>query len=380
MKSLAFPGPTILMIGVGDLTSRLAHILATSAPAARLLIASRSIERATRYANLTKLAAFNLGMVCEVNALELDLSNIDRTTAQLSQLQPDLVFMGASIQAARTIMDLPPDLFRKIDEAQLGPWLPMHLTLNYELMQAVRASGVQATVVNGAYPDAVGPVLATVGLNPHIGIGNIGNVVPGITHAAALVSGAAPTDLTIELVAHHYFSHHVHRFGESDGIPHILNVRDGAGLVDVDSVKLYALLASDLRRQGGKEGQQLTATSAARVLLGLLGDDPVRTHAPAPNGLVGGYPVTLTRESITVDLATEVELARAQVVNEACQVLDGIEAIGHDGSLVFTDRRMAVMEELLGYRVKALALQDMRGAAEELTERYEKLLSRHGLT
>ena len=184
MNSVVKP-PKVLLIGIGDVTIRLAHLLATGDQPVDLVMAGRSLERATRFANLTKLAASNLGHFRDVEALALELTDIDRTAAEIRRIQPDLIFMGASIQAARAIMDVAPEAFKDLDQAQLGPWLPMHLALNYELMQAVRLAESRAIVVNAAYPDAVGPALATVGLAPHIGIGNIANVVPGITWAAA---------------------------------------------------------------------------------------------------------------------------------------------------------------------------------------------------
>jgi hypothetical protein len=368
--------PTILLIGVGDLTVRLAHILAAAPTEFSLVVASRSIERATRYANLVKLAAFNFGHRRKVDPLALNLQNIDATAHELAKIKPDLIFMGASIQAARTIMDLPLDMFRELDEAQLGPWLPMHVTLNYELMRAVRAGGITSTVVNGAYPDAVGPVLAAVGLAPDIGIGNVGNIVPGITHAAARSIDSDPCDLTVRLVAHHYFSHHVHRFGEADRIPHHLEVIGTGGPAHVTPDALYPMLADIFRRQGGKDGQQLTATSASRVVLGLLGDGMQQAHAPGPGGLPGGYPVLLGGRKIALDLPVGMDVEEAVAINRRCQTFDGIEDILPDATVVFSEPQMAVMKKQLGYSVRSLGIDDMRPAAEELARRYSEYTSR----
>ncbi|WP_030739112.1 hypothetical protein [Streptomyces sp. NRRL S-31] len=371
--------PRVLLIGAGDLTIRLGHLLASAEPETRIVLASRSLERATRFANLTKLAAGNLGHAREVEAVALDLADVDRTAEELRCIRPTVIFLGASIQAARAIMDLPEELFRRLDEAQLGPWLPMHLTLAHELMQAVRLAESEAVVVNGAYPDAVGPALATIGLAPDVGIGNIGNIVPGITWAAAEELGVSPAEVGVKAVGHHYFSHHVHRFGEARGIPHLLDVRVGGTKAEIDTGAAYARLAGGLRRQGGKEGQQLTATSAARLLLALLSHGESSLHAPAPGGMVGGYPVRVSSDGVRLDLPPGIDPSAAETVNRQCQRLDGIERVAANGTVHFTEERMAVMRDMLGYHCSELKVTEARAAATELAGRYDAFLRRHGL-
>ncbi|MGE2689000.1 hypothetical protein [Mycolicibacterium pulveris] len=374
----ATKSPKLLLIGIGDVTIRLAHLLATGDQPVDLVMAGRSLERATRFANLTKLSASNLGRFRDVEALALDLTDIDRTAAEIRRIQPDLIFMGASIQAARAIMDISPDAFRKLDQAQLGPWLPMHLALNYELMQAVRLAESRAIVVNAAYPDAVGPALATIGLAPHVGIGNIANVVPGITWAAAQELDAHPSEIDISLVCHHYFSHHVHRFGEAHGIPYRLAVSRDGEEVAVEHDAIFARLAANLRRQGGKDGQQVTATSAARLIWALLGSETRRVHSPAPAGLPGGYPLRVSRGQIDVVLPEGLSQDEAQDVNRRAQKLDGIERISPDGTVVFAREQMSVLNDLLGYDCDRINVVDARDAATELKAKYERYVERIG--
>lgn len=370
--------PKLLLIGIGDVTIRLAHLLATHDQPTAIVMAGRSLERATRFANLTKLAASNLGHFRDVEAVSLDLSDIGRTAAEIRRIQPDLIFMGASVQAARAIMDNAPETFKELDQAQLGPWLPMHLALNYELMQAVRLAESRAIVVNAAYPDAVGPALATLGLAPHIGIGNIANVVPGITWAAAQELDAHPSEIDVNLVAHHYFSHHVHRFGEAHGIPYGLTVfRDGEEQF-VDHEAVFARLAATLRRQGGKDGQQVTATSAARTVSALLSDEARQLHSPAPGGLPGGYPLRVSRDRIDLVLPAGLAKTDAVDINLRTQILDGIERISPDGTIVFAAEQMSILNDLLGYHCRELHVTDARQAATELRAKYEQYLERIG--
>jgi hypothetical protein len=371
--------PKLLLIGVGDVTIRVAHLLASGSLECDLVLASRTIERATRFANLTKFAASNLGRDSDVKPLEVELSDIENTAELIAEIQPDLIFMGASIQAARAIMDLPKPIFEQLDQAQLGPWLPMHLTLVYELMQAVRIAECSAIVVNAAYPDAVGPALETVGLAPHIGIGNIANIVPGLRWAAAEELEAAPGEVTVNLICHHYFSHHVHRFGEAEGIPYTLTVFHLGEKVEVDQDAMFARLASSLRRQGGKDGQQVTATSAARVIYALLREEPTLLHSPAPHGRPGGYPLAVSNKTVELDLIPEVSEASAVKTNRLCQQLDGIDEIAPDGSIWFGAEQMTVMRDLLSYDCSVLKVEDARAAATELGQKYEEFVRSQSL-
>ena len=54
------------------------------------------------------------------------------------------------------------------------------------LMQAVKASGIAARTVNAAFPDAVNPILARVGLAPDIG--------------EAILEGRQPADLGVHVL------------------------------------------------------------------------------------------------------------------------------------------------------------------------------------
>ena len=119
------------------------------------------------------------------------------------------------------------------------------------------------------------------------------------------------------------------------GIPYELTVfRDGEEQI-VDHEAIFARLATNLRRQGGKDGQQVTATSAARTIWALLGDQPRQLHSPAPGGLAGGYPLRVSRERIDLVLPEGLSEADAQDVNHRAQILDGIERISPAGTIVF---------------------------------------------
>ncbi|GAA0373910.1 hypothetical protein QZH56_10495 [Streptomyces olivoreticuli] len=372
MTKSAEKKPLIMVLGMGDLSTRLLNMLLGNPATNRVVLAGRDVETARRRGNLARFTATNLGLVGEVDAVHIDLYDVDATAETLARVRPDIIFMGASLQSWRVITGLPKETFEELDEAQFGPWLPMHLTLNHLLMRAVRASGTGAKVVNAAFPDAVGPVLDKVGLAPTIGVGNVANIVPALTYGFADVLGADPAGLELRLVAQHYFSHYVPRFGDAGKGAYHLSVRAGGRPVgeDIDHTTVFARLDGPLKRLGGIDGQLLTASSAARVLIGMATDSGVLAHAPAPAGLPGGYPVRVGAEGGTVDLDGSLTLDEAIRLNEDCQRADGIERIDDDGTVTFTEPEMAIMKRLIGYECRTMKLDDTAGWAEELGAKY----------
>jgi hypothetical protein len=369
--------PLIMLVGVGDLGSRLLTMLLSTPHTNRVVLAGRDIEKLTRTANLARFTATNLGLIGDVRVERLDLDDIDATAETIAAVRPDIIVMTASLQSWRIITKLPKENFEALDEAQFGPWLPMHLTLNYQLARAVKVSGVEPRVVNAAFPDAVGPILAKVGLAPTIGVGNVANIIPALTYGFAIEAGVEPRDVEIRLVAQHYFSHYVPRFGtEGDGSYHLAAYAGGKPLAGVSHRAVFAHLGGRLRRLGGVAGQLLTASSAMRVIQAMATDSGILAHAPAPHGLPGGYPVRVGHEGGAVDLPASITLVEAIRVNEECQRADGIEHIAPDGTVTFTEREMGLMNKLLGYECRTMPLAETAEWAEELRRKYQEYAGR----
>ncbi|MBB1246307.1 hypothetical protein GL263_22510 [Streptomyces durbertensis] len=377
----ARPGkPLIMLVGVGDLAAHVLTMLMSDPATNRVVLAGRDREALRRRGNLAHFTATNLGHSDgSVEAVHLDLHDVAASAETLARVRPDIVFMGASLQSWRRITELPPQVFEELDQAQFGPWLPMHLTLNHLLMQAVEMSGVRPRVVNAAFPDAVGPVLAAAGLPQTIGVGNVANIVPALTHGFAHLLGVGAERVELRLVAQHYFSHYVPRAGDAgEGTYHLSARVDGRQVgEEVAHGAVFRQLNGRLKRLGGVAGQLLTASSAVRVLTAMATDSGVLAHAPAPGGLPGGYPVRVGRDGGTVDLGGALSLREAVRLNEQCQVADGIESIDADGTVTFTEREMDVMDRMLGYRCRTMPLSECADRADELGQKYREFAKKY---
>lgn len=100
-------------------------------------------------------------------------------------------------------------------------------------MQAVKQTGLDAKVINSAFPDTTHTILDKVGLAPAIGIGNVANIVPAIRSSIAYRLGRPMKDVTAYFFAQHYVSHYLPRFGTTGGAPYYLKAMvDGENVTD----------------------------------------------------------------------------------------------------------------------------------------------------
>lgn len=361
----------ILIVGAGNLCLQILQILAPR-NTFHLYVASLSLEKTTRLCNLVQLGALQLGVVSSITPLEMDLSDIARTAETFAQIKPDMIINCASLQSWRVITELPKPFFDALDLAQFGPWLPMHLAPAYNLMRAVRQSGIRVLTINAAFPDAVNTVLDKVGLAPDVGVGNVANLIPATRSAIAKLASCTPDQVQVKLIAQHYFSHYVPRAGLPRDANYSLSYRvkgvDCSG--EFQDAEIFHRVRMDFRRLGGVDGQFLTAASAVTVISNIFSLDEVEVHAPGPHGLPGGYPLRIGMGQVLLSLPYGVSRADAIAINQRCQSQDGIHSINPDASVTFEPEQMAIMETLLGFSMLHMKLQDVHQWSIELARKY----------
>ncbi|MDB6142720.1 MAG: Uncharacterized protein JWP80_1764 [Pseudomonas sp.] len=362
----------ILFVGAGDLCKQILQIMVPG-NGFHFFVAGRSLEKTTRLCNLIQLASLQLGTVSSITPVEMDVNDITRTSETLAQLKPDIVVNCASLQSWRVITELPKPFFDALDQAQLGPWLPMHLAPAYHLMRAVKHSGIKTLTINTAFPDAVNAVLDKAGLAPDVGIGNVANLIPVTRMAIAGLVSCTPDLVQVKLIAQHYFSHYVPRAGLPKEAQYSLSYRvngvDWTGTLRNEDI--FYLARTQFRRLGGVDGQFLTAASAVTVINNLFSVDEVEVHAPGPHGLPGGYPVRIGMGQVLLSLPYGVSRAEAIEINKRGQQQDGIELIKADASVKFELKQMSIMEAQMGFSMPEMKLQDVNDWAVELGRKYK---------
>lgn len=359
MPPVSASGATVLVIGLGDLGGRVLTALARSPKIDCLIAAGRDGARTRAHAGQAALMARLTGGPRVVEAARIDLRDVDATAAALAQAEPDVLVMGAAEHTwwRDSRVELP-----------YAAWLPLQLPLVRAVMQARAAGAPAARVVCLPFPDAVGPILATEGLAPTVGAGNVAEV-------AAKLQVLAGDRADVRLLMHHAgervaLSAFASLGGSGDEPgepPWEAHVRVAGAPLDPDRVA--ALFHAPYALRDGRATHELTTASTVAIVEGLLGDEPVRAHAPAPNGLPGGYPVRLSRAGVELDLPPDMTVDAAIAINVAAARWDGIAAITPDGTVHLTDHAAAAVSSAVGADVRAIAPGDHDALAAALRGR-----------
>ena len=370
--------PTILIAGLGDLGSVALELLAREHWPGRIIASSRTLGRAEASVNLARLGAIAQGMRPNLEAASLDLDDVDRAAEFIRQLSPDVILSTATRQSWWTPYALPAEPRDLLTAAGFGAWLPIHLILSLKLMRALRLSEIQARTLIAPFPDVSNCVLSRLGLEPTCGVGNIAEIVPKIESLAANKLGVPIDDVSVTLVAHHALQGYVSEFPADKGPPFFLRIMHaGTNVTDV-------IGGLDFPRQAypipsGRRTHFLTASSIVRLMAALTSKE-VRLHAPGPEGLPGGYPVLVGPRGVRVPAIKNLSRRAAIEINEVSHRFDGIEAIGPDGTVIFSERTVEIMSKELGYRCQKLPPSEIEGRADELLERFREYAGRHGVS
>ena len=321
--------------------------------------------------------AHSFGFYPDLSFVKMDLFDVEGTAELLGELHPKVICNLASLGSWWVTRLLPDEDYKKI--GPLGPWLPNHLTLTIKLMEAVKRSGVDSRVVNGAFPDATNVVLGKVGMAPTCGGGNMDLGVFRFKRIIARDMGVPFPSIKIYGVGHHG-AFYTKRMDAPFWVKILVDGEDVTANYPNTKLKdMYAAAgyAASIRYSGALVDQMRTAASFLKNILAIY-NDTRRTMecVPGPNGLPGSYPCRLGEDGAEVVLPG-ISLDEAIRVNEAGGRFDGIERIKADGTVVYMDENVQYMREVVGYECKELKPKDSEERAHELESLLKKLYEKH---
>jgi len=345
-------------------------------PGVKSIVASDYNEDwGVRKLNNAQLGAATQGYYPHMKFRKVDLNNIEETAEILKEEDPDVVFNATTLQSWWVIGELPKETYEKLLQAGIGPWIPMHLTLTHKLMKAVKKSGISAHVVSSSFPDAVNPILGKVGLAPLVGIGNFDLLIPFVKRYVGERLKVPMRNVVVFMLGHHYHDVRVEEFGSTMGAPYYLKIMVGDRNVtdQFDREKVWAAFPPTPL---GNQSDQRVAASAVKNIAAIINDTDEITHSPGPKGLPGGYPIRINAEGVEVVLPEELSLEEAVKINEEAQKFDGLEKIENDGTVVYTEKSVKIMNEMLGYDCKRLRIEESEDRARELRSLYVNFASK----
>ena len=370
----------IMIVGLGDLGCVFLDLLLRIPESVEVVVATRNLERAAPRCNLAQLAALGQGSPSRVRHVRLDLDDVAESARTISAEQPEILLSTATMATWWLPDLLPQEEARTIRRAGFGVWLPVHLVPTLRLMRAVREAQFKGFVLTAPYPDVANCALGKVGLAPTSGIGNVAEMVPKLLRRAAAALDRRPGQVRISFVAHHALVNYVYRSvtpqpGE-DIPPFLLRVehqgRDMSGQLD-----LRDLILAPEPITGGRATHLLTASVTIPLVRALMQDVPIALHVPAPAGLPGGYPVTVSRAGVELALGS-IPLADAITANTEAQRFDGVDAVLDDGTVVLNPDNVAKLQSVLGPCAARISMSEVEDQATDLVRRYQAFAKKRG--
>ena len=374
----------IMLIGVGELGGLVLEYLCRIPGICDILTVDMNEDWGFRKTNSAILGTSYMGLYPNIKFYPIDLVNIEKTAEMLKESNPTIIYNGTTLQSWWVVNELPPDVNAQLykDRCGLGPWAAMHLALTYRLMKAVKMSGIDTYVVNSSFPDVTNPSLARVGLAPTVGIGNMDLVVPYIKKATSEILNVPMSNIDVEMIAHHYHAYNWCRKGSGYEAPHYLRIY--AGHEDVtdklgDMRQFVAELPKRAMRPAGRHGQFVVAASSIRNIMAILNDTGELAHAPGPQGLEGGYPVTLNRKGAEVVLPQGMNIKEARALMIEAQQYDGIQEIRDNGDVVVTDEAYENFKEMMDVDCRVITLEASFEQAMELKKKFHAFARKNGV-
>jgi len=372
------PKPTIMLIGLGGLGSVVLELLAREEGLGRIVVGSRNAARGIARCNVARLGAMAQGYAPLLSFVPLDLNDGEAVAEAVHREAPDVILSTATMQTWWLPDLLPPEQAAVIKGAGFGVWLPVHLTLTMKLMEALRDAAYAGVILTAPFPDVVNCVLGRLSLAPTCGVGNLDEIVPKVRLLAAERLDAPPGAVRVLLVAHHALEPAAFGAPVDEIPPYFLRVEHGGQDV-TETVRADELLLAPYPLTPGPTTHFLTAGSTVRLMRAFLSDSEALLHAPAPNGLPGGYPVIVGSGGVQPAPIEGLTLAEAITINERSHRFDGIERIEADGTVVFCPAAADVLRVELGYECEQLAPDESEGRAQELIARFREYAESHGV-
>lgn len=350
---------TLLIVSLGELGTNVLEAAGRSGLFERIVVASRSVDKARARINNALLGCGIDGFFPRFEAVGFDF-NEPASVAALRCIAPDIVFCAPTLLPWWKVGGLDGAAETPAEKVPFGGYVSLQLAPMAMFRDRLAEAAIDTRWIAASFPDVVNPSLARSGLGPRCGIGNVREPVAKIQALLGDRLGVAPARVEVRLVAQHAFEYAVFQAEPAAELPpHLLQVTvDGKDYSELGHEALRAPFPFPFDLHFNR----ITASAAIDAMRALLHPSPVRTHLPGVLGLVGGYPVCVENGEISLDLAEPWSEAQAIAINENSLRWDGVERIEADGTIVFTVETTRALHVLTGSAIEQI---HPRNAAEQ---------------
>lgn len=316
----------LLVTGTGRLSRAVCYSLAAVREVAcNVLVAGRDASRVAELIAIARGRAVAFDSHFSFSGTTLTWDDANMLEDLLASTRPRVVFHTASLQSPWALCDCTSSWSGLVRRVGFGITLPLQAVLAVRLATALRNASPNSILVNACYPDAVNAVIVGCGLSVLCGIGNIDILATSIRSNLPRASRAE-----YKVIGHH-FNVAAISAGDFSHLP-LLFLADHNQVLAEDTWRLVRSLACI----HGPELNHLTGAAAVTLLITLLTSGVADLHLPGPAGRLGGYPMRLSRGSLSFALPGTLSMASAERFNEAAAERDGV-VISTRGEVVFTN-------------------------------------------
>jgi hypothetical protein len=348
--------PRLLIVALGALGATLLEASARRGVFDEIIVATRSPERVLAKINNARIGAALEGHYPQIRVAPFDMY-APNAGAELQALHPDVIFASPSMLPWWRLPNVAPPLRTHIADAPFATFLPLHLAPMLALQRAMHSSGLDCPWIGASYPDVVNHVLACIGAPPTCGTGNLQEAIPKVHFSLQHLADYAPEKLRVWLVAQHAFEYFCYASTASEATPPYL-LRAELGGRDV-SAEARASMFTPFPIPYELDLNNITVSASLSIIEALAGANGIDTHVPAPNGMLGGYPVRVDASGVKLRLDEHWPIAQAVATNRASLPFDGIAEIATDGTVLFSDATARVLTQITGQTTDALAPADV---------------------
>jgi hypothetical protein len=296
---------------------------------------------------------------------KLDVLDKDRVVELLAEEKPDIVVNYAIPFTWDAAKQLPN--YEKISRAGLGAFAPVQVLAPKIIAQALATSEVDAKLIVGNLPDITIPIIYSLQKHydltlPIAGAGNVGLIEAAIKHQISTDRKINNDELSIFLVAHHIHWVAPREPGYQNDAPFLLKVIHKDSDITQELGDLRKLMNKAIVNcyEPGAGFSSTTALLAAKLVLMLFNEEGLKQslHVPAPNGLAGGYPVSIKDGEIKLNLPPEWQQYEAEDLMKQAHRRDGIDKITDDGSIHFNAESIAILKSEVGINLPEIVRHD----------------------
>ncbi len=315
-----------------------------------------------------------------------DFDALDKAalTRLFEQEKPDLVINYAIPITWDATKQLPN--YARISAAGLGAFTPLQVLVPLLVGEAIAAAGIKCAYMVGNLPDMTLPVIAGIARSgsvatPSCGAGNVGLNHIALQRQVALDRNCALQEVNVALVAHHIHWVAPREPGYSNAAPFLARVMVNGEDITDSFPDVRAVMNRGVQNlyEPDASFSSTTGILASRVANALLDDTGAthKLHAPGPNGLPGGYPLSIQGGQVAVDLPDDWTLEEATTAMRHCHTLNGIEKIEDNGTVHFAQYSRDILREEVGLELPAvMSPGDIRQVAGDqidcLTRRFNR--------